>query len=348
MPWHARNLVEEREAFVILAKTGNEHFSRLCRLFGISRRVGYKWRFRYQQAGEVKTGLLDRSRRPHRIYKTSIEVEQQVLGFRDRYGWGPFRLARALQAEGISIARSTLHKILKKHRRTSRDDPKSATWIHQVLVAQNPDRCIAADVSNAQPTAWFAENIRNGSLRNRKNAMAVAAKLKGINIRTIQKCLGLTPRTINRYCEKYVSGGVEELLRAPKSKINDEPYRDSVFAILHSPPAAHGINRTSWKMADLQRVIGEKTHRLSEERIRRIIKAGGYRWRKAKLVLTSKDPEYEPKLRFVKEILANLTPDQAFFSIDEYGPFAVKQKPGRKLVEPDNDYVVPQWQKSRG
>ncbi len=104
----------------------------------------------------------------------------------------------------------------------------------------------------------------------------------------------------------------------------------------------------TWKMADLQRVLREKGHRLSEGRIRRIIKAGGYRWRRARLVLTSNDPEYEGKLEAVKEILANLTPDQAFFSIDEYGPFAIKQKPRRKLVEPGVRYVVPQWQKSKG
>src|SRR6185436_10880134 len=99
---------------------------------------------------------------------------------------------------------------------------------------------------------------------------------------------------------------------------------------------------------DLQRVLREKGHQLSEKRIRRIIKAGGYRWRRARVVLTSNDPEYETKLKSVKEILANLSPDQAFFSIDEYGPFAIKQKPGRKLVEPGVKYVVPQWQKSKG
>ena len=37
-----------------------------------------------------------------------------------------------------------------------------------------------------------------------------------------------------------------------------------------------------------------------------------------------------------------------FFSIDEFGPFAVKMKPGRMLVPPDHHRVVPQWQKSRG
>src|SRR5262249_16280847 len=36
------------------------------------------------------------------------------------------------------------------------------------------------------------------------------------------------------------------------------------------------------------------------------------------------------------------------FSIDEYGPFAVRKKGGVKRVAPGQDYVVPQWQKSKG
>jgi len=43
-----------------------------------------------------------------------------------------------------------------------------------------------------------------------------------------------------------------------------------------------------------------------------------------------------------------LRDDEAFFSIDEYGPFAVKKEPGRKLVHKSDEYVVRQWQRSRG
>ena len=50
---------------------------------------------------------------------------------------------------------------------------------------------------------------------------------------------------------------------------------------------------------------------------------------KAKVVLTSNDPTYVDKLASIRSILSNLQPDEAFFSIDEYGPFAIKAKPGR-------------------
>ena len=80
----------------------------------------------------------------------------------------------------------------------------------------------------------------------------------------------------------------------------------------------------------------------------KITKAAGYRWRKARIVLTSSDPNYTEKLDRIRSILSGLRSDEAFFSIDEFGPFAVKMKPGRMLSAPGEQRVVPQWQKSRG
>ncbi len=72
------------------------------------------------------------------------------------------------------------------------------------------------------------------------------------------------------------------------------------------------------------------------------------RRRKARTILTSPDPEYTEKLDRIRSILSELRPDDAFFSIDEFGPFAVKMQPGRALSAPGEQRVVPQWQRSRG
>jgi DDE superfamily endonuclease len=50
----------------------------------------------------------------------------------------------------------------------------------------------------------------------------------------------------------------------------------------------------------------------------------------------------------IKQILSGLKEADAFFSIDEYGPFAIKRKGGSKRVGPGENYVVPQYQKSKG
>lgn len=64
-------------------------------------------------------------------------------------------------------------------------------------------------------------------------------------------------------------------------------------------------------------------------------------------MLTSTDPEYREKLQKITEILANLKPDEKFFSIDEFGPFAVKIKGGRAWTKPGQMRSVPQRQKSK-
>ena len=101
-------------------------------------------------------------------------------------------------------------------------------------------------------------------------------------------------------------------------------------------------------MPDLRRILQEKGRPACPDVIRMITKAAGYRWRKARIVLTSNDPAFSEKLDRIRSILSNLRPDEAFFSIDEFGPFAVKTKPGLALTAPGEHRVVPQWQKSRG
>jgi hypothetical protein len=101
-------------------------------------------------------------------------------------------------------------------------------------------------------------------------------------------------------------------------------------------------------MDDLHRIMAESGHRMSKKRIRTFIKTAGFKWRKAKVVLTSNDPDYQTKVDVIKQILSDLKEDEAFFSIDEYGPFAIKRKGGTKRVCPGENYVIPQYQKSKG
>jgi len=349
MPWRASDLLQEREEFVKLADAGSEYFSGLCRSFGISRKTGYKWLGRYRLADKASVALKDRRRGPHsRPNRVTPDVIELVLKQRAEGGCGARKLSVILRQAGVAVSHSTVHKILKEHGRITTEDSTAASWIREVFVADDPLSRITTDVPAASTPAYFAERLRHGCLRDRKKAMAVLARLKGIRLHTIADCLNLTPNTVVRYTTTFAGGGVDALFRAIRSRVHDEEHQRPVFALLHSPPSCHGINRTTWRMEDLHNVLAEMGHRISERRIRRIIKAGGFRWRRAKTVLTSNDPQYQSKLDAIKGILSELKPDEAFFSIDEYGPFAVKKKGGRKRVGPGENYVVPQWQKSKG
>ena len=87
---------------------------------------------------------------------------------------------------------------------------------------------------------------------------------------------------------------------------------------------------------------------ISRASISRIVRAAGYKWRKAIETLTSNDTEYREKLERIKSILSTLGGKDRFCSIDEFGPFAVKMKGGTRLVGPDEHPHVPQFQKSKG
>ena len=117
--------------------------------------------------------------------------------------------------------------------------------------------------------------------------------------------------------------------------------------MLHSPPSDHGFNRTTWKVDDLQQALDTTGLTLGKHAIRVIIKEAGYRWLKARKVLTSRDPEYRTKLDDIQRILGNLAADEGFFSVDEYGPFAVKRREGRRLVAPGDVATVPQCRNPR-
>jgi putative transposase len=109
--------MDQRREFVRLALQEGTNRRELCRRFGISPDVAYKW-LRRRAAGE--DSLADRSRRPHSSPgRTATELETQVLSVRDQHpAWGARKIARCLERHGIAPpAVSTVHEILRRNGR---------------------------------------------------------------------------------------------------------------------------------------------------------------------------------------------------------------------------------------
>jgi transposase len=224
----------------------------------------------------------------------------------------------------------------------------SAAWLMEAMASDAARRVIEKEFSD-DLASGLVGIIKRGRSRERKKALAVLGCLRGMPIAVIAQCLHMSRRTVRCYFNRFGNDGLKALLSAIAAKPKPDPETEQLlFSLLHSPPAAQGINRTSWRMNDLHRIMAESGHRTSRKRIRALIKTAGFRWRKAKIVLASNDPEYHAKVEVIKQILSDLKTDEAFFSIDEYGPFAIKRKGGTKRVGPGEDYVVPQYQKSKG
>ena len=224
-------------------------------------------------------------------------------------------------------------------------------WMRQVLQKETNDDALHHELADIPDLCVLLRHLRKSRLRNRNRAMIVLASHRGIPNQTICGFLGVGKALVRKCQSKFGSGGANTLF-APQSKsnrkIDNEKLRNAVFSLLHEPPTYHGINRTSWTMPLLCQVLKKNGTQIGPALISKMIKAAGYKWRKAKVVLTSNDPTYMEKLARIRYILSNLQPDEAFFSIDEYGPFAIKTKPGRTLVPPGVQPTVSQWQKSRG
>lgn len=188
-------------------------------------------------------------------------------------------------------------------------------------------------------------------LKFRNRSVTILGYLKGIPDYYIAQSIHISTAIVKSYIKKYKSSGVKNLLdisRKSIKKCDDKKYSNEIFKILHEPPSLYGINRTTWKMDDIHRIMKEKKMTISLLNIRKIIRNAGYRIRKAKKVLTSTDPLYREKLEAITKILQSLKSNEKFFSIDEFGPFAVKTKGGRVLVPKGEERVYPQWQKSKG
>ncbi len=245
--------------------------------------------------------------------------------------------------------------IVKDFLRTICTSPRKAfeahKWMLAVLQKEISEKELANEMSGLKDINALVEKLSSDRISDQKKSLSILAANFGIRGETICKALGISSSTHNEYRKAFVNGGAQALYakrRGVKHKSDDESLKAAVFRLLHEPPSNYGINRTSWTMPLLAKVLAENGNSACPDVIRTIIRSAGYRWRKARVVLTSSDPNYSEKLAHVRSILSNLQADEAFFSIDEYGPFAVRMRGGLKLAAVGGQPIIPQWQKSRG
>lgn len=187
--------------------------------------------------------------------------------------------------------------------------------------------------------------------RYRTRALAMLAYSKGIRKSTIWHFLRVGRHYVENVVRHYNTEGLRWFGphgRAGPRKHQLERYKEAVFAVLHSPPSVHAINRTTWRLQDIKKVMAEQNMAIGKNGIEKIIRDAGYKFRRAKIVLTSNDPRYEHKVRKITRILAHLKTDEKFFSVDEFGPFAVKMQGGWSFMQEGALRIVPQFQKSKG
>jgi len=162
-----------------------------------------------------------------------------------------------------------------------------------------------------------------------RRALIIIFHLYGIDNKTVREFLYISRNTVKRNIRKFEDYGVESLL----------DNRHKIIRRLEDP-------KLQGKLLKLE--LEKQGYHVGRNTVSKIVKNAGYRFWKAKEVLTSNDPNYHEKLEAITKILSNLKPTERFFSIDEFGPFAVKQRGGRRLVRQGEYPTVAKFQPSKG
>ena len=99
MSWKQLSSVVRRLTFVKWALKAQQSMSQLCRLYGLSRKGGYKWVERFEREG--LGGLRDRTRRPHHsLQRISAKWLTRIRRLRRRHrSWGSRKLWARLRKE---------------------------------------------------------------------------------------------------------------------------------------------------------------------------------------------------------------------------------------------------------
>ena len=182
MPWMETSPVEQRERFIRDHRLELYTMAELCARYGISRKTGYKWRERFEDAG--RQGLRDRSRAPHRCpHRITGEVAAMICAARRQHpSWGPAKLVAWLRPRhptvdwpAISTAGDLLARrgLVKKRRRRRHD--------------QHPG---VVPATTTQPNDLWTADFK-GHFRTRDGVYCYPLAIADLHTRYLLACHGL-------------------------------------------------------------------------------------------------------------------------------------------------------------
>ncbi|MFZ2448118.1 MAG: IS481 family transposase [Syntrophobacteraceae bacterium] len=131
MPWKVQTPMSPKKEFIVLASSGQNNISELCRRFGISRKTAYKWIGRYGAEGEP--GLADKPKRPHSSpNETPLACQEAIIEIRKNLPtWGGRKIRHVLASFDFDPvpAKSTVNSILKRKGHIDpRESAKHKKW----------------------------------------------------------------------------------------------------------------------------------------------------------------------------------------------------------------------------
>ena len=308
----------------------------------------------------VRSIIMQKGTMPSIVRSDKIQIAPSLLRRLHRQCKGQaLRVHDTLTKEhDVKVGYSTLTRTLRDlglHGAQSLAERKAddLRWLTKLIRRIPPIERIEGDLENSDDLAELLEYARNGRPRRRKKAIVILAKKRGISDHTTASALGSSRNSIRRYFKSYCDKGLSVLF-GPSSPRSDVQLADAektprILELLHNTPRTFGINRTSWTHATLIKAYeAEYQQTLSRGVLCRLIKNTGYRWKKARRVLTSPDPDYREKVERALRVLLSLDPEEMFFFLDEWGPVQVKKRGGKAFRSATDAATIPRRQSPKG
>ena len=247
-------------------------------------------------------------------------------------------------AQGAHFSYQTLTRFARQNRcgvaqsesNPTRSLADAQKWLSETIhggISGRSLETLKSEVENSSDLPTLLYMARNGRLRERKKALTIVARKRGISNATISAILHSSIKTTRRYFRVYSEAGPSGLFGSRKQHLktpaNPEKTRH-ILELLHQKPTTFGINRTSWTQRTLVQAYKECHNAvISRCTVQRLIKNTGYSWRKARRVLTSPDPNYEEKVELLSRTLRSLGESELLFFLDEWGPVQVRKRGGK-------------------
>ena len=154
-------------------------------------------------------------------------------------------------------------------------------WMRSVLQNQIALSTLRHHLGELPETSELLRRLYEGRLTERNRSMVILANRRGLSCSVTCSFLGIDRHTYSKYLRTFEDAGVPALF-APQTKSNckfdNEAIKIAVFGLLHEPPSNYGINRTTWTMGHLSRILREAGHPVSPGLISKITRLAGYRW----------------------------------------------------------------------
>ena len=136
-------------------------------------------------------------------------------------------------------------------------------WMRSVLQKDINLNALRREVGDVPDIETLLQRLYEGRLSDRNRSLVVLANRRGVSSRFVCGFLGINKNTCRKYLRSFKDGGCAVLFSRQIKvlrKFEDEGLKQAVFGLLHEPPSNYGINRTTWIMSDLTRVLRETGH----------------------------------------------------------------------------------------